>query len=104
MRKARVDVLVFEGVEEPDFIGPLEVLGKVDDVLGREVVKIRLLSSKSTARCAHGFLVTGLKTLGSAGGVGEVLIVPGGPGVLGVLAPNPSSAGGGSGERAPPKR
>jgi len=78
-RAVSVDILVFEDVEELDFVGPWEVFS-VANRLSPNSFPTRLVSTGSASISArYGLRVGGLESL--YGGVSpRVLILPGGPG------------------------
>lgn len=75
----QVGVLVFEGVEELDFVGPWEVFGLALRDAPERCVHL-LAQSTAPVRCAKGLLVTPDHALEEAPAL-DVLVVPGGRGV-----------------------
>jgi len=79
----RVGILVFEGAEELDFVGPWEVFGMATQ--GDEASSVELIApSDGPVRCAKGLRVLPDVTLETAGAY-DVLVVPGGRGVRKLL-------------------
>lgn len=79
-----IGILVFEGAEELDFVGPWEVFGMSAELLGRADgprSRLRLLApARGPVRCAKGLTVLPEETLADAEPL-DVLVVPGGRGV-----------------------
>lgn len=78
--KFLVSILVFDGVEELDFVGPLEVFGMASRLVKRVNIEVSTLGRKKVPiRGAHG-----LKFLPHESNRGkrtpDVCIIPGGPG------------------------
>lgn len=81
--KLRVGILVFEGAEELDFVGPWEVFGMATQ--GEEESSVELIApAPEPVRCAKGLRVIPDATLETAG-AHDVLVVPGGRGVRALL-------------------
>ena len=81
--KLRVGILVFEGAEELDFVGPWEVFGMATQ--GEEESSVELIApTPEPVRCAKGLRVIPDATLETAGAY-DVLVVPGGRGVRALL-------------------
>lgn len=83
MRK--IGILVFDGVEELEFIGPLQVFGTAAR-LGADC-SVRILSSKSLIRCRLGTRIA-VQDLIQSGSLQDVLTIPGGPEAT-IIAMNP---------------
>jgi transcriptional regulator GlxA family with amidase domain len=75
-----VGVLVFDGVEELDFVGPWEVLASTSRISPPGCRVYSVAASLETVRGAHGLRVLPDFTFQDAEPL-DVLIVPGGPGV-----------------------
>ncbi|HXX41538.1 MAG TPA: DJ-1/PfpI family protein [Chthoniobacterales bacterium] len=87
----RIGILVFDDVEELDFVGPLEVFGVASD-LGADCA-ITVISEKlEPVDCYHGLRVLPDQALDRAGEL-DVLIVPGGAGARLSAAKNPRILG-----------
>lgn len=83
----RIGILIFDDVEELDFVGPLEVFGVASE-LGA-ACRITMISEKrEPIRCRHGLRILSERTLDEAGDL-DVLIVPGGAGARLGAANNP---------------
>lgn len=76
MRK-RIGILIFDGVEELEFIGPLEVFGTAERFGANCFVST--ISDHSPVVCRHGTRVCVQDQLLDASPL-DILIVPGGPG------------------------
>jgi len=76
--RVNIDVLVYNNVEELDFIGPIEIFGKVNDVSNDRKVSIRLMSLKKMIKCKHGTKIISDPLNSEC--YGDVLVIPGGPG------------------------
>jgi putative intracellular protease/amidase len=73
----RIGILAFDGVEELEFIGPLQVFGTAAR-MGADC-SVRILSSKSMITCRLGTRVVA-QDLIQSGSLQDALIIPGGPG------------------------
>lgn len=74
----KIGIILFEGAEELDFVGPWEVLTMAAK-LGVEVTPVLVAKSMDPVRCAKGMRVLPDATLSDAGELDAVL-VPGGEG------------------------
>ncbi|MEU7474575.1 DJ-1/PfpI family protein [Lentzea sp. NPDC042327] len=73
----RVQVLLFDGVEEQDFVAPVEVLGLAGRMSGGAVVTTQVTSGRpGTVTCTYGTKVEVAR--GWSPGEADVLVVPGG--------------------------
>ncbi|MEU5692357.1 DJ-1/PfpI family protein [Actinosynnema sp. NPDC020468] len=72
----RVQVLMFDGVEEQDFAGPVEVLGLVGKMTGRVVVSQVTTGRPAVVTCTYGTRVDVRQ--GWSPRDADVLVVPGG--------------------------
>ncbi|MCL6596555.1 MAG: DJ-1/PfpI family protein [Firmicutes bacterium] len=83
----RVDVVVFDGVDELDAVGPYEVLARAGKEEGWRVRLAVLPGRRPTVRGRHGLI---LRAHGRLSAAPDVLVVPGGgwvdPGVTGIRA------------------
>lgn len=78
-RPIRVGILVFDEVEELDFVGPWEVFGAANRVRP-ELFRTRLLSpARPTIRARYGMMVGSVGSLYRAPAP-DLLVIPGGPG------------------------
>lgn len=84
----RSGILVFEDVEELDFVGPLEVFGMAAR-FGAECQTLVLAERWEPVRCRHGLRVTPEATMDDAPHL-DILIVPGGLGARTHARENPS--------------
>ena len=83
----RIGILIFDDVEELDFVGPLEVFGVASE-LGAACRSTILSEKLDPVRCRHGLRILPERTLDDAGEL-DVLIVPGGAGARLGAAKNP---------------
>src|ERR1700724_2166410 len=83
----RIGILIFDDVEELDFIGPLEVFGVASE-LGAACRSTILSEKLDPVRCRHGLRILPDRTLDDASEL-DVLIVPGGAGARLGAAKNP---------------
>ncbi len=74
----RIGILVFDDVEELDFVGPLEVFGMAPR-FGAQCETVVLAEEARAIRCRHGLLVVPAQTLATCPAV-DLLVVPGGLG------------------------
>lgn len=75
----RIGIVVFDDVEELDFVGPWEVFG-VANRLSPGTVQTQLLSSRGKqVRCVYGLTIDCPLTLGTVGRL-DLVLVPGGKG------------------------
>ena len=73
----RVQVLMFDGVEEQDFVAPVEVLGLAGRASGGAVVTTQVTAGRpGTVTCAYGTKVEVAR--GFSPGEADVVVVPGG--------------------------
>ena len=82
-----IGILVFNDVEELDFVGPLEVFGVASE-LGADCRTAIISEQLDPVRCRHGLRLFPERTLDDAGEL-NVLIVPGGAGARLEAAKNP---------------
>ncbi len=75
----RVGILVFENVEELDFVGPWEVFSVANRVRSGSFPARLLSTDRSTIRARFGMVVTSVRSL-YRGPAPDLLILPGGPG------------------------
>jgi transcriptional regulator GlxA family with amidase domain len=83
----QIGILVFEDVEELDFVGPLEVFGVASE-LGADCRTTVISERLDPVCCRHGLRIWPERTLDEAAGL-DVLIVPGGSGARLSAAKNP---------------
>ena len=83
----QIGILVFDDVEELDFVGPLEVFGVAAE-LGADCRIVVLSERLDPVRCYHGLRVAPEQTLDDCGEL-DALIVPGGAGARLGAAKNP---------------
>jgi cyclohexyl-isocyanide hydratase len=83
----QIGILVFEDVEELDFVGPLEVFGVASE-LGADCRTAIISERLDSICCRHGLRIQPERTLDDVNGL-DVLIVPGGPGARLGAAKNP---------------
>lgn len=87
-----VNVLLFEGVDEMDFCGPLETLAScrhvVDDKWSdKAVFHVETVAARAgSVKCAHGVTVIADKPVSQAR-ESDIILVPGGPGARKELPP-----------------
>jgi len=74
----RIGILVFDGVEELDFVGPLEVFGVAGE-LGAPLELFTIALEKRPVTCAHGLEIVPHYDATSCPPI-DVLVVPGGEG------------------------
>jgi transcriptional regulator GlxA family with amidase domain len=74
----RIGILVFNDVEELDFVGPLEVFGVATE-LGADCRTTIISDAPGPVCCRHGLQISAERTLEDIGEL-DVLIVPGGSG------------------------
>ncbi len=75
-----VGILIFENVEELDFVGPLETFGNLAKILPEENLQIFTVAERSaTVKGVNGLQVVPDFTFANCPPVG-ILVVPGGPG------------------------
>jgi transcriptional regulator GlxA family with amidase domain len=82
-----IGILVFDDVEELDFVGPLEVFGVAAQV-GADCRVVILAENLEPVRCTHGLRVLPERTFDQAGAL-DFLIVPGDAGARLAAAKNP---------------
>jgi len=84
-----IGILIFDGVEELDFVGPYEVFTMSNEVFSRQkkesADKVRLIAAhKRNVRCAKGMHVVAGVVAGAVDAL-DVLFVPGGEGTRPLL-------------------
>lgn len=75
----RVGILVYDDVEELDFVGPWEVFSVANRVRSGSFPAQRLSANRSTVRARFGMVVSSVRSL-YQGPIPNILILPGGPG------------------------
>ncbi len=81
MEIERVAILIFPGVEELDFLGVYEVLGKLRQLEGKGPV-VELVGTEPGITCALGMRVIPHRVYREQGLAGcDLLVIPGGPGI-----------------------
>lgn len=83
----RIGILVFDDVEELDFVGPLEVFGMVASANQPEI--IILADAVMEVRCHYGLRILPSHSLAQCPPL-DLLIVPGGPGARKHARENPA--------------
>lgn len=86
----RIGILVFDDVEELDFVGPLEVFGMVASANQPEI--IILADAVMEVRCHYGLRILPSHSLAQCPPL-DLLIVPGGPGARKHAREKPSDPG-----------
>ncbi len=84
----RAGILVFEGVEELDFVGPWEVLSYVNKI-ERDSLDLMTVSPAAPVRAYNGLMFLPDATLGDCPRL-DILIVPGGKGRLEQMSCEPT--------------
>ena len=75
----RIGILIFDGAEELDFVGPYEVF-TMASVIEEGACEVRLIAERDgPVRCAKGMTVLPQASIGDCGAL-DVLLVPGGQG------------------------
>lgn len=80
----RVGILVFDDVEELDFVGPWEVFGVAERLIPGSFALSLVSPRGSPVRARYGLRITGTLPMKGAGRM-DLLIVPGGVGAKGVM-------------------
>ncbi len=88
-----IGILIFDGVEELDFVGPYEVFTMSNEVFSRQKKEnadtVRLIAAqKRNVRCAKGMHVVADVVAGEVDAL-DVLVVPGGEGTRPLLKDQP---------------
>jgi transcriptional regulator GlxA family with amidase domain len=82
-----IGILVFDDVEELDFVGPLEVFGMASR--GLEIKILTVAETEKEVRCHYGLQVRPDCTLAQCPSL-DLLVVPGGPGARAHARMNPA--------------
>lgn len=83
-----IGILVFNDVEELDFVGPLEVFGQAQQ-LGAPCRVLLVASDEQELRCRYGLRLRPDASLTACSGL-DLLVVPGGPGARTHARANPA--------------
>ena len=84
----RIAILVFDGAEELDFVGPWEVLSFWARVVATGTIEVMLVGpSLDPVACAKGLRVLPDRTLEGIGEL-DLIVVPGGSGTRALLTPD----------------